>query len=125
MLNILFVCKDNAVHSQIAECICSFLGNRICKCSSAGIEKQEINSKVSSLLQEIYQVDITKTQFSKKIDELEERYDLVITINTDLDIEAGIVEKWIVSDELNDELIYSIEEKVMLLLHEIKIGEIR
>ncbi len=68
---------------------------------------------------------LLKRNLVKKIDELEERYDLVITINTDLDIEAGIVEKWIVSDELNDELIYSIEEKVMLLLHEIKIGEIR
>lgn len=125
MLNILFVCKNNAVHSQIAECICTFLGNRICKCSSAGIEKKEINSDVVNLVKEIYQVDILQNQFSKNVSELDYRYDIVVAINTDVEIEAGFIEKWVMSEEVNDELVYNIEEKVMLLLHEIKIGEIR
>lgn len=125
MLNILFVCKDNAVHSQIAECICSFLGNRISTCSSAGVNKTVLNPNVKSLIKKIYEVELGDNYFAKNIDELNGTFDLVVAINTNLDIDAGYVEKWTLSEELNEALVYEIEEKIMSILHEIKIGEIR
>lgn len=125
MISILFVCKDNQVHSQIAECICKFLGNRICQCDSAGVVKGAMQTEVVELLNDCYGIDILETQSTKEIADLKNRYDIVIGLNLEVDIEAGYFEKWQLPNTLNENLVATIEMKVMQLLHEIKIGDIR
>lgn len=125
MISILFVCENNQVHSQIAECICKFLGNRICNCDSAGIVRTNIPHEVVQMLENMYGVNILENQSSKSIQDLQKTYDIVIAMNTKVEIEAGYIENWTLQSHLDENLVGSIEQKIMQLLHEIKIGEIQ
>lgn len=124
MTSILFVDENNTIHSQIAECICKFLGNRTVTCASAGLHAKAINIEVAKVLNEMYGMDILKTQFSKKISELENEYDIVVLLNVDTEITSGHVEKWHLHETDFKLLVEELEMKIMMLLHEIKLGEI-
>lgn len=125
MTSILFVCEDNATYSQIAECICKFLGNRSVTCDSAGLKKGTINPDVIEMLKAEYDMDISKTQFVKEIAELKKTYDIVIAINTKFVAESSYVENWELTTTKLDAVISELEAKIMMLLHEIKLGNIQ
>ncbi len=64
-----FVCNHNSCRSQMAEALGKMLANDVFESYSAGTEiKSEINPDAVRLIKEIYDVDMTKTQYNKKID---------------------------------------------------------
>ncbi len=125
MVSVLFVCKDNQMHSQIAECICKFLGSRVIVANSCGLHKGVMQDNVIALLSDIYNINIQETQYPKSFSEIDFNYDIVVAINIPFIDTNEYIEYWNVSEQLSENLVFEIEEKVMQLLHDIKLGNIK
>lgn len=76
---ILFICKDNSIHSQLAEAMVNhFFGERL-KAYSAGLEPVQVNPCVAKSLAEIG-IDIAK-HYSKSVNEFKAmQFDVIITL---------------------------------------------
>lgn len=79
MQKIAFVCVHNSCRSQIAEA----LGKKLlpnCQVMSAGTQlKNEINPDAVNIMKKYYQIDMTKDQYPKLINELGE-IDFLVTM---------------------------------------------
>lgn len=77
---IAFICVHNSCRSQMAEVICKFKYFNEFECFSAGTEKKDkINQDAVRIIKKIYNIDMTKKQRPKLIDEIP-KVDIVITM---------------------------------------------
>lgn len=79
-IKVAFVCVHNSCRSQMAEVLMKHYGSDIIECFSAGTEvKDKINQDAQRLMNDIYGIDMGKTQYSKLISELPD-IDILITM---------------------------------------------
>lgn len=77
---IAFICVHNSCRSQIAEALCKHFANDKFECYSAGTEiAQNINPDAIRLVNQLYDIDMKKTQFPKMISDIPE-VDIVVTM---------------------------------------------
>lgn len=96
-----FVCVQNSCRSQIAEALGKHLAADVFVSYSAGTEKKpEINQDAVRLMEEIYQIDMEKTQYSKLLSEIPQ-VDIVITMGCNVNC-PGIPCKYREDWGLND-----------------------
>ena len=75
-----FICTHNSCRSQIAEALGKYYADDLMECYSAGTEtKPAINSDAVRLINEIYDIDMAATQYSKTLDQIPP-VDIVITM---------------------------------------------
>ena len=75
-----FLCVHNSCRSQIAEALGKYLSSNIFDSYSAGTEtKPQINQDAVRLMKKMYQIDMEKTQYSKRLSEIPQA-DIVITM---------------------------------------------
>lgn len=71
MIKVAFICTHNSCRSQIAEALANEFGDNILKAYSAGTNiKDEINKDAIRLIKKLYNIDISKTQKPKLLDEI-------------------------------------------------------
>ena len=75
-----FLCVHNSCRSQIAEALGKHLSSNVFESYSAGTEtKPRINQDAVRLMKKMYQIDMEKTQYSKRLSEIPQE-DIVITM---------------------------------------------
>lgn len=75
-----FLCVHNSCRSQIAEALGKHLSSNVFESYSAGTEtKPQINQDAVRLMKKMYQIDMGKTQYSKRLSEIPQ-VDIVITM---------------------------------------------
>lgn len=75
-----FLCVHNSCRSQIAEVLGKHLSSNVFESYSAGTEtKPRINQDAVRLMKKMYQIDMEKTQYSKRLSEIPQA-DIVITM---------------------------------------------
>lgn len=75
-----FICVHNSCRSQIAEALGKHLASDVFESYSAGTEtKPQINQDAVRLMKKMYQIDMEKTQYSKRLSEIPQA-DIVITM---------------------------------------------
>ena len=75
-----FLCVHNSCRSQIAEALGKHLSSNVFESYSAGTEtKPQINQDAGRLMKKMYQIDMEKTQYSKRLSEIPQA-DIVITM---------------------------------------------
>lgn len=75
-----FLCVHNSCRSQIAEALGKHLSSNVFESYSAGTEtKPRINQDAVRLMKKMYQIDMEKTQYSKRLSEIPQA-DIVITL---------------------------------------------
>ena len=75
-----FLCVHNSCRSQIAEALGKHLSSNVFESYSAGTEtKPRINQDAVRLMKKMYQIDMEKTQYSKRLSEIPQA-DIVITM---------------------------------------------
>ena len=75
-----FICVHNSCRSQIAEALGKHLSSNVFESYSAGTEtKPQINQDAVRLMKKMYQIDMEKTQYSKRLSEIPQA-DIVITM---------------------------------------------
>lgn len=75
-----FLCVHNSCRSQIAEALGKHLSSNVFESYSAGTEtKPRINQDAVHLMKKMYQIDMEKTQYSKRLSEIPQA-DIVITM---------------------------------------------
>lgn len=75
-----FLCVHNSCRSQIAEALGKHLSSNVFESYSAGTEtKPQINQDAVRLMKQKYQIDMEKTQYSKRLSEIPQA-DIVITM---------------------------------------------
>ena len=124
MKKVAFICNHNSCRSQIAEALGKLLASDTFESYSAGTTiKDSINPDAVRLMKEIYNVDMEKTQFNKKIEEIP-KPDVVIFMGCDVScptLFAPVMEDWALPDPTNksdDEfkkIIQTIEDKIIKL----------
>jgi len=71
MIKVAFICVHNSCRSQIAEARGKYLAGDIFESYSAGTEtKPQINQDAVRLMKELYNIDMEKTQYPKRIDDI-------------------------------------------------------
>lgn len=66
-----FICNHNSCRSQMAEALGKHLASGVFESYSAGtIIKSQINQDAVRLIKEIYGIDMEKTQYNKKLEEI-------------------------------------------------------
>ena len=121
---IAFICVHNSCRSQIAEVLGKHLASDVFECYSAGTEtKPQINQDAVRLMNQLYGIDMEKTQYSKLLSELPS-VDVVITMGCNVEcpfLPCKYREDWGLddpsgkSDEEFIKVIEKIEEKVLSL----------
>ena len=129
-----FVCVHNSCRSQMAEAISKELASDTYQAFSAGTEtKPQINQDAVRIIQDLYRVDMNKTQHSKLIDDLPE-VDIVITMGCNVEcpyLPSMHREDWGLDDPsgLKDEAFYQtaeiIRQKVLNLKHRIETNTLK
>lgn len=75
-----FLCVHNSCRSQIAEALGKHLSSNVFESYSAGTETTpQINQDAVRLMKKMYQIDMEKTQYSKRLSEIPQA-DIVITM---------------------------------------------
>ena len=75
-----FLCVHNSCRSQIAEALGKHLSSNVFESYSAVTEtKPQINQDAVRLMKKMYQIDMEKTQYSKRLSEIPQA-DIVITM---------------------------------------------
>lgn len=75
-----FLCVHNSCRSQIAEALGKHLSSNVFESYSAGTEtKPRINQDAVRLMKKMYQIDMEKTQYSKRLSEIPQA-DIVVTM---------------------------------------------
>lgn len=82
--NVAFICVHNSCRSQIAEALGKLYGSDVFNSYSAGtVIKPEINQDAVRIMQRLYGINMEKTQYSKKINEMPE-IDIAISMGCDV-----------------------------------------
>lgn len=75
-----FICVHNSCRSQIAEALAKQFSSHFFECYSAGTEiKDEINQDAVRIMNNMFQINMNKTQYSKMIDDIPDM-DIIITM---------------------------------------------
>ena len=103
---IAFVCVHNSCRSQMAEAIAKLVANDMFEVYSAGtVVVDQINPKAVEVIQELYQIDMNQTQYSKLINILP-AVDIVITMGCNVQcpqLPCKYREDWGIEDPCNKE----------------------
>lgn len=128
-----FVCVHNSCRSQIAECLGKLLASDVFESYSAGSEtKPQINPDAVRLMKKLYNVDMSKTQYSKTFDTIPEP-DIAISMGCDVgcpyigksfDDNWGLPDPTGESDEIFLKTIQEIKEKVLALKNQLQNEEV-
>lgn len=127
-----FICVHNSCRSQMAEALGKLFGNEVFESYSAGTEtKPQINQDAVRIIQDLYNVNMNKTQKSKLLSDIPE-IDIAIKMGCNVVcpyLKANHTEDWGLEDPTgNEEKIIScaleIERKVKELAIRIKNKEI-
>lgn len=128
-----FICVHNSCRSQIAECLGKLLASDVFESYSAGSEtKPQINPDAVRLMKKLYNVDMTKTQYSKTFDTIPEP-DIAISMGCDVgcpyigksfDDNWGLPDPTGESDEIFLKTIQEIKEKVLALKNQLQDEEV-
>ncbi len=79
-----FICIHNSCRSQIAEALGKHLASDVFESYSAGTEtRPQINQDAVRIMKELYGIDMEKTQYSKKYEEIPEP-DIAISMGCDV-----------------------------------------
>lgn len=96
-----FLCVHNSCRSQIAEALGKHLSSNVFESYSAGTEtKPQINQDAVRLMKKMYQIDMEKTQYSKRLSEIPQ-VDIVITMGCNVNcpiIPCKYSEEWGLND---------------------------
>lgn len=96
-----FVCVHNSCRSQIAQALGRLYASDVFESYSAGTEiKSEINPDAVRLMKDLYNVDMTETQYCKLISDIP-KPDVVILMGCNVNcpaVDAKYVEDWGLSD---------------------------
>lgn len=121
-IKIAFVCVHNSCRSQIAEALAKKILSNEYEAYSCGTEvKSQINQDAVRLMKDIYGIDMEKTQFSKKIEDIP-IVDVVITMGCNVDcpnlpcvvrMDWGLDDPTGKSDNVFKETIAKIENKII------------
>lgn len=120
--NVVFICVHNSCRSQIAEALGKHFASDNYNFYSAGTEtKPEINPDAVRIVKELYGIDMSKSQYSKTIDDIPAP-DIVISMGCDvgwpyigrkIDHDWGISDPTGKCDEQFIEVIRQIEKKII------------
>ena len=120
--NVVFICVHNSCRSQIAEALGKHFASDNYNFYSAGTEtKPEINPDAVRIVKELYGIDMSKSQYSKTIDDIPAP-DIVISMGCDvgcpyigrkIDHDWGISDPTGKYDEQFIEVIRQIEKKII------------
>ncbi len=134
MLKIAFVCVHNSCRSQMAEAIANHkYGEQLIAYSAGTHLKPQINQDAVSIINKLYDLDISGTHYSKLLDDIP-KVDIVITMGCNVDcphVECSFREDWGLTDPTSmDEIVFEltaklIDEKIQNLLHRLKQSEIK
>lgn len=121
---IAFICVHNSCRSQIAEALGKHFAADVFESYSAGTEtKPQINRDAVRLMKKLYGIDMEKTQYSKTFDKIPPP-DIAISMGCDVgcpyigrefDDNWGLPDPTGESDELFEDVIHRIEEKILKL----------
>ena len=124
MKKVAFICVHNSCRSQIAEALGKHLAGDKYDFYSAGTEtKPQINQDAVRLMNQLYDIDMELTQYSKTIDEIPTP-DIAISMGCDVgcpfigrafDDNWGLPDPTGQSDEVFIEVIRQIEDKIISL----------
>jgi len=126
---IAFICVHNSCRSQIAEALCNSLAGDVFDAYSAGTEtKPQINQDAVRLMQQLYGIDMEKTQYSKLLANIPP-VDIVITMGCNVECpflpckhreDWGLDDPTGKSDDDFIKVIKQIESKVLALKSQYK-----
>ncbi len=85
MNRVAFICVHNSCRSQIAEALGKYFAGDVIECYSAGTEvKPKINQDAVRLVNELYGIDMEKTQYSKLLSDIPP-VDIVVTMGCNVE----------------------------------------
>lgn len=85
MNRVAFICVHNSCRSQIAEALGKCFAGDVFECYSAGTEvKPKINQDAVRLVNELYGIDMEKTQYSKLLSDIPP-VDIVVTMGCNVE----------------------------------------
>ena len=126
-----FLCVHNSCRSQIAEALGKHLSSNVFESYSAGTEtKPRINQDAVRLMKKMYQIDMEKTQYSKRLSEIPQA-DIVITMGCNVNcpiIPCKYREDWGLNDPTGKDdvefskTIHKIHSKVLELAKKVESG---
>ncbi|WP_206458045.1 arsenate reductase ArsC [Anaerovorax sp. IOR16] len=121
-MKVAFICVHNSCRSQIAEALGKHLASDVFESFSAGTEtKDSINLDAVRMMKQIYGIDMTKTQHPKLLSEIPS-IDIVVTMGCNVKCpflpckhreDWGLNDPTGKSDEIFEDVIRNIEEKVL------------
>lgn len=124
-----FVCVHNSCRSQMAEALGKLLASDVFESYSAGTElKDHINPDAVRMMKKLHNIDMEETQYNKLITDIPQP-DVVIFMGCNVScptLKGKYEENWGLddpsgkSDEVFEEIIRRIEEKMLLLKEMIK-----
>lgn len=124
-----FLCVHNSCRSQIAEALGKHLSSNVFESYSAGTEtKPRINQDAVRLMKKMYQIDMEKTQYSKRLSEIPQA-DIVITMGCNVNcpiIPCKYREDWGLNDPTGKDdvefskIIHKIHLKILELAKKIE-----
>ena len=124
-----FLCVHNSCRSQIAEALGKHLSSNVFESYSAGTEtKPRINQDAVRLMKKMYQIDMEKTQYSKRLSEIPQA-DIVITMGCNVNcpiIPCKYREDWGLNDPTGKDdvefskTIHAIHARILELAEKIK-----
>ena len=124
-----FICVHNSCRSQIAEALGKKLASDVFESYSAGTEtKPQINQDAVRIMKRLYGIDMEQTQYSKLITDIPEP-DIAISMGCNVgcpfigrpfDDNWGLDDPTGQSDEVFEETIRMIEEKILELRDELR-----
>lgn len=130
-IKVAFICVHNSCRSQIAEALGKYLASDIFDSYSAGTEtKPKINQDAVRLMNEKYQIDMEKTQYSKLLEEIP-NVDVVITMGCNVSCpylpckyreDWGLEDPTGKDDEEFERVIEQIHQNILQLTDKIKNG---
>ena len=126
-----FLCVHNSCRSQIAEALGKHLSSNVFESYSAGTEtKPRINQDAVRLMKKMYQIDMEKTQYSKRLSEIPQA-DIVITMGCNVNcpiIPCKYREDWGLNDHTGKDdvefskTIHKIHSNVLELAKKVESG---
>ncbi len=129
MPKVAFVCNHNSCRSQIAEALGKHLAADVFESYSAGtIIKDKINPDAVRMMKKLYEIDMEKTQFNKKINDIPQP-DIVIFMGCNVACPAvkcqysenwGLVDPSGQDDAVFEQTIKTIHEKMLQLKEKLK-----
>ncbi len=124
-----FICVHNSCRSQIAEALGKHFASDVFESYSAGTElKSQINQDAVRLMQQLYGIDMEKSQYSKLLTDIPE-VDVVVTMGCNVQcpfLPCKYSEDWGLEDPTGKDdtefinIIRLIEEKIKKLALELK-----